>query len=117
LAQAISKILDNPAKYYGKIFELAGGKIYSLSKILTMVQSTTNKNCYLLETPNKLSMVIAFLCELLPKPIFTRDQIRLLRYDNIIFNNNLSLTFKDLGIIPKSLEEMMYLYKMNKKNV
>lgn len=115
LAQAVGKILDNPHKYYGKIFELAGAKTYSLRKILTMAQSTIGKHCYLLETPNKLSVALAFLCEFLPKPIFTRDQIRLLKYDNIIFNNNLNLTFKDLGIIPKSLEDMMYLYKMNKK--
>ena len=43
-----------------------------------------------------------------PSPPLTRDQVKLMKQDNVIEGNE--LTLEDLGIIPVSVEEILSAY-------
>jgi len=53
-------------------------------------------------------MLKATFLQLLPKPLLTRDQVKLLKYDNVVSTG--ALTFADLGIQPDSLEAVLPAY-------
>jgi NADH dehydrogenase len=44
----------------------------------------------------------------LPNPPLTRDQVRLMKGDNVVDGN--ALILQDLGIVPASVEEIMPTY-------
>jgi len=100
ISKAVDKILENPHKFKGKIIELAGLQKYSLKQILEIIKTLTKSNCILLEMPERLNYYTGLVAELFPKPILTRDQVVLSRYDNVISNHSKNLNFKDLAISP-----------------
>ena len=55
-----------------------------------------------------LAALPAALLELLPVPPLTRDQVTLLRYDNVVSTDALRL--EDLGITPTALELILPTY-------
>ena len=65
-------------------------------------------------TPKKIAILMAKFFQILPNPLITEDQIKLLNYDNIVLNNH--LTFKELKINPTSLELIIpnYLKRFKK---
>ena len=58
--------------------------------------------------PFQIAMLQAFFTELLPISILTRDQVSLLRHDNILTGKKLGLT--DLGIEATALETILPTY-------
>lgn len=112
IAKAVGKVIQHPQKFYGKTLELAGSKIYSFREIVHLVQERINKNCSLINIPEKINLIIAFFLEFTSSPLLTRDQIRLLRYPNTISTKSPYIQFKDLKISPKSLDEMFSMYKI-----
>jgi NADH dehydrogenase len=53
--------------------------------------------------------------EILPKPPLTRDQVRLLKYDNVVSSG--AKSFAHLGITPTAVETIVpgYLARYSKK--
>lgn len=62
-----------------------------------------------------IAFLQASILELFPKPLLTRDQVKLLKQDNVVSTG--TKTFKALGIEPKSLELIAptYLAQWNKE--
>jgi NADH dehydrogenase len=60
-------------------------------------------------------MLKAMFLGLLPKPMLTRDQVRLLRRDNVVSPD--ALTLADLGIEPESAEAIIptYLWRFRRE--
>ena len=58
--------------------------------------------------PWGLARLQARFAEFLPGPPLTRDQVELLRYDNVLNGKSPDLT--DLGILPKSVELILPTY-------
>jgi NADH dehydrogenase len=52
--------------------------------------------------------ILAALMAFLPNPPLTRDQVRLMKGDNVVDGN--ALILQDLGIVPASVEEIMPTY-------
>jgi NADH dehydrogenase len=48
--------------------------------------------------------------EFLPQPLLTRDQVKLLKYDNVIHKDDKLMYLSTLGIVPKALEQIVPLY-------
>ncbi len=44
----------------------------------------------------------------LPNPPLTRDQVKLMKRDNVV--DGKALTLEDLGIVPASVEEILPIY-------
>ncbi len=99
VASAVLRCLENPSTK-GKSYELGGPKTYSFNKILKKILKITNRKRLLISVPFGLAKFLAFFAEFVPVPPLTRDQVQLLKHDNITRKNG----FKKLGITPKPME-------------
>lgn len=86
----------------GKAYELGGPNIYEFRQLIRYVLHLTHRQRCLLPIPSLFAKILAWPAEFLPNPPITRDQIKLLKYDNIVQPQ--ALSFKDLGIQPSALE-------------
>jgi NADH dehydrogenase len=68
---------------HSKIIECVGPEIISLKDILNKLLKLINKSRLLISLPLSIANLISSFLQLFPKPLITRDQIRLLYYDNI----------------------------------
>lgn len=86
----------------GKTYELGGPAVYTFADLLRLILKEIRRPRLLLPLPFAIANVQAAILEWLPVPPLTRDQVRLLRTDNVVAPNALGLA--DLGIEPKPVE-------------
>tara|TARA_Y100000816_G_scaffold98786_1_gene68794 strand:- start:570 stop:1535 length:966 start_codon:yes stop_codon:yes gene_type:complete len=68
----------------GETIECIGPEILTFKQILSKILISINKKRLLFSLPLPLAKINAKLFEMLPKPLLTMDQLKLLKYDNII---------------------------------
>ena len=107
VARAVEVCLANPATA-GRIFELGGAKVYSFRELLAYILQVTHKKRALINLPFGLAAAIGSVVQHLPSPKLTRDQVRLLKYDNVVSDDALKL--RDLGITPTTVESVVPQY-------
>ena len=107
VAQAIVKCLADPA-CAGKTYELGGPRVYTFKEILQLLLREIRRRRLLVPWPFALAEVQARFLELLPVPPLTRDQLRMLRRDNVVSEG--ALTLADLGIAPTAAEVILPTY-------
>ena len=107
VADAIVKALTDSSAA-GRTYELCGPTVYSFKELMELVMSETGRHVDLVPVPFELARIKAFFLELLPVPPLTRDQVELLRSDNIATGNLPGL--KDLGIAPTAAEVILPSY-------
>jgi NADH dehydrogenase len=107
VAAAIVAALNDPAAA-GKIFELGGPRVYTFRDLMRIVLRETGRRRLLLRLPFALAMIQGLFLELLPTPPLTRDQVRLLRRDNVADPARPGL--RELGIDPTPVEGMVETY-------
>ncbi len=66
-----------------QIIECVGPKILTFKEILEILLNLINKKRLLIPFPLPVAKLSAKFFQLLPKPLLTEDQLRLLKYDNI----------------------------------
>ena len=81
LTDTIYYIISN--NIYSKIIECVGPEIITFKEILRKLLKLIGKKRILIPFPLPIAELSAKLFELMPKPILTRDQLKLLKYDNI----------------------------------
>jgi uncharacterized protein YbjT (DUF2867 family) len=82
-----------------KIIECVGPEVISFREILERLLTLINKKRLLLPMPFQLATLTAKIFQLLPNPIITEDQLRLLKYDNILSGKYKSNS--DIGVPSK----------------
>ncbi len=92
----------------GQTFELGGPTVYSSREIMQLILKETGRKRILFPVPLGLLSMKAFFLEKLPKPLLTRDQVRLLATDNVVSAGAKSLA--DLGIRPTAAEAILPTY-------
>ena len=107
VAQAIVKCLAVPA-CAGKTYELGGPRVYTFKELLQLLLREIRRRRLLVPWPFALAEVQARFLELLPVPPLTRDQLRMLRRDNVVSEG--ALTLADLGIAPTAAEVILPTY-------
>ena len=112
VCKGIIKILKKNIK--NKIFEFGGPDIFSFKELLQILLKTINRKRVLIYIPRKIAILMAKFFQVLPNPLLTEDQIKLLDNDSIVLNTN--YTFKYLDINPVSLELILpeYLKRFKK---
>ncbi|MCH8503888.1 MAG: complex I NDUFA9 subunit family protein [Ectothiorhodospiraceae bacterium] len=100
VAVAAARVLDMPAMR-GRVFELGGARAYSYRETLELVLEEQHRRRMLLPVPFAVWKLLAALASVLPNPPLTRDQVILMRQDNI--PGEAVGTFADLGIEPRDL--------------
>lgn len=107
VADAIQRALADPAQR-GRSFELAGPRTYTFRQLLELMLKEIGRKRLLLPVPGTVAAMQAMVLERLPKPPLTRDQIRLLRRDNVMARD--ARGYPDLGIVPQSIEAILPTY-------
>ncbi|MGE5766815.1 MAG: complex I NDUFA9 subunit family protein, partial [Bacteroidota bacterium] len=107
VARAVVRALTDPG-CSGKVYELGGPRVYTFKEILELLLETIGRRRLLVSLPFGLARLQATFLELLPQPPLTRDQVALLRSDNVVSPGALSLG--DLGIEPTAPEAVIPTY-------
>ncbi|MCZ6522806.1 MAG: complex I NDUFA9 subunit family protein [Alphaproteobacteria bacterium] len=107
VAEAMARLLDDPASA-GKTYELGGPRVYSFREIMALVLRETGRNRLLVPLPYPLAMLQARFLELLPVPPLTRDQVQLLKRDNVVGGDAPGLA--DLGVTPTAVDAILPSY-------
>ncbi len=107
VAAAVMRALED-AGSAGKTYELGGPQVYSFRDLLEIMLRAIGRRRCLVGLPFGLATLQAALLQLLPNPILTVDQVRLLRHDNVV--GATALTFRDLGIMPTGLDLVLPTY-------
>ncbi len=92
----------------GKTYELGGPRIYSFRELMELVLAVTGLHCWLVPVPGAIAMAQAFFLGLLPKPLLTMDQVKLLGIDNVVAPG--AAGFDALGISPTPAESILPSY-------
>jgi uncharacterized protein YbjT (DUF2867 family) len=125
VAQAIAKAVDGATRP-GAIYELGGPDVYTFRELMEFTLATIERRRLLLPLPFGVAKMQAAIFELvsrlplrvLSKPLLTRDQVELLRYDNVVSDTARrdGLTLEGLGITPQSIAAIVptYLWRFRK---
>ncbi len=107
VAEAFSRILDDPATA-GQAYELGGPRVYSFKELMELMLVEIRRRRLLVPLPFWVAALQAAVLQWLPVPPLTPDQVRLLRYDNVVHREALKL--EDLGIAPTAVEVVVPSY-------
>lgn len=108
VADAVVALVKSPCEA-GRICELGGPDIFTYRQIIELILRFTNRKRLLMPIPFGLWELLATLCSPLPAPPVTKAQITLLRTDNVVSREALSLM--DLKILPSDLGTILPRYK------
>ena len=84
LANIIFEIVRK--KIIGETIECVGPEVFTFKEILQKILKSINKKRLLFPLPLVLAKINARLFEIMPKPLLTTDQLKLLKYDNVVSN-------------------------------
>jgi NADH dehydrogenase len=107
VADAIMAALSDPAAS-GKTYELGGPEVRSFKELMELMLAEIQRQCLLVPIPFALASLEATFLELLPVPLLTRDQVRMLKHDIVVGPG--ALTLHDLGLAPTALEAILPTY-------
>jgi uncharacterized protein YbjT (DUF2867 family) len=107
VAAAVVAALDDPATV-GRVYELGGPQVYSFRELMQVVLHETRRKRPLIAVPWSIATLQAAFLEHLPVPLLTRDQVRLLRSDNVVAPG--AATLQDLGIQPTAIDAVLPTY-------
>ena len=117
VAEAMAKAVAGETKP-GTIYELGGPQVMSFKELMQYVLATIERGRLLVPTPFWVARFQAFFFEFMPNPLLTRDQVELLRSDNVVSDaaRAESRTLEGLGIVPRSVEAIVpsYLWRFRK---
>lgn len=107
VAVAIARALSDP-QARGATYELGGPRVYTFKQLMELLLSEINRRRLLVPVPYWAAEIQATFLQLLPVPPLTRDQVRLLRRDNVVSKD--ARTLSDLGIAPTAIEAVIPTY-------
>jgi uncharacterized protein YbjT (DUF2867 family) len=92
----------------GKTYDLAGPAVFDLKQLFALMLHVIGRKRLLMPVPFGLASFQAFFLEFLPKPLLTRDQVRVLKRDAVARPGAPGLA--ELGIAPQALELVLPSY-------
>ncbi|MCB9957060.1 MAG: complex I NDUFA9 subunit family protein [Rhodospirillaceae bacterium] len=107
VADAVMACLDR-GDAPGRTYELGGPQVYTFKELLKIVLHETRRHRALVSVPWGMANLQARVLQLLPKPPLTRDQVTLLKSDNVLSGGQPGLA--ELGITPTAAEVILPTY-------
>lgn len=107
VAEAVARALRDPATQ-GKTIELGGPEALTYRAIIERLLAHKGRRRALVPLPFPAWRALARLGSVLPRPPITTAQVVLMSKDNVV--DPAGLTLEDLGIRPRSLQEIMPTY-------
>tara|TARA_A100001015_G_C14961857_1_gene701274 strand:+ start:442 stop:1416 length:975 start_codon:yes stop_codon:yes gene_type:complete len=112
LTEIIYNVIEK--NIYSKIIECVGPDVISFKEILKILTKLIDKKRILLPIPFFLGNISAKFFELLPNPLLTQDQLRLLKYDNISsgkYKTNFNIGFPSKLKFENEVRKYCYMWK------
>jgi uncharacterized protein YbjT (DUF2867 family) len=96
----------------GATYELGGPEVRTFEELMQLMLRVIDRKRLLVPIPFAVARVQAFFLEMLPKPLLTRDQVRLLERDNVVSPEaeRDGRTLRGLGIAPTAMETVLSSY-------
>ena len=101
VAQVFVNALENTVTH-GKIYELGGPNVYTLRELVQKVMNTIGKQRPIIGLNDKLSMAQAWMMELMPIKLMSRDNVRSMQVDSVCSTAiapELDVTLADMDIV------------------
>ena len=109
---------------YSQIIECVGTETLTLKEIIEKLLNLMDKRRILLPVPLFFGKLSAKFFQLFPKPLLTEDQLKLLKYDNVIsgkYKTNSDIGFPARCLFEKEVEKYCYMWRQggqfSKKNI
>jgi len=112
LTDVIYKIISE--NIYSKIIECVGPEVITFKEILEKLLKLIDKKRILIPLPLSIANFSAKLFEKLPNPLLTTDQLRLLKYDNIIsgkYKTNSDIGVPSLRKFDDEVKKYAYMWR------
>ena len=97
-----------------KIIECVGPEVINFKEIIMKLLNLINKRRLLFPMPLPLASFTAKIFQLLPNPILTEDQLRLLKYDNILsgkYKSNFEIGVPSKKYFSEEVKKYAYMWR------
>ena len=97
-----------------KIIECVGPQVISFKEILEKLLNLIGKKRLLIPMPLPIAQLSARFFEIMPKPILTRDQLKLLKYDNVLsgrYKSNSDIGLPSLKYFDEEVKKYCYMWR------
>ena len=97
-----------------KIIECVGPEIINFKDILNRLLYLINKKRFLIPMPLPIASFTAKIFQLLPDPLLTEDQLRLLKYDNILsgkYKSNFEIGIPSKKYFNEEVKKYAYMWR------
>jgi len=111
VAEAIALSVDGKAAP-GAIYELGGPEVVSFRECMERMLKVIDRKRMLVPVPWPIARLQGAILGMLPNPMLTSDQVKLLRHDNVVSESAQAdgRTLSGLGVSPESLEAILPSY-------
>ena len=112
LTDIIYHVISNNIK--SQIIECVGPEVITFKEILQRLLILMNKKRLLIPTPLFIASFTAKIFQLLPKPLITEDQLRLLKYDNILsgkYKSNFDIGVPSKKYFNEEVKKYCYMWR------
>ena len=99
---------------YSKIIECVGPEKMTFKEIIKKLLFLIGKKRILIPIPLSIAEISTSMFELMPKPILTRDQLRLLKYNNIAsgkYKTNFDIGIPSLRYFEEEVKKYCYMWR------
>jgi len=112
MSEIISNIIER--SICSEIIECVGPEVMTFKEIIEKLSILIGRKKILIPFPLLIAKLIAFFLERIPKPLLTRDQLKLLKYDSVLSGETKSNL--DIGAQPKlmfteEVKKYSYMWK------
>ena len=101
-------------KIYSKIIECTGPEIISFKELLEKLQLLIGKKRLLISFPLPIAKLTASFFEIFPNPLLTRDQLRLLKYNNTPsgkYKTNSDIGIPSVRFFDQEVKQYCYMWR------
>jgi uncharacterized protein YbjT (DUF2867 family) len=111
VAEAVARAVDGKVKG-GSIYEIGGPQVLSFKQCMEEMLEVIDRKRTLVPVPWSIANLQASILGMLPNPLLTKDQVLLLRSDNVVSKAALDegRTIAATGIAPKSTASILPSY-------
>ncbi len=112
LTDVILNVISNNVN--SKIIECVGPEIISFKEILEKLLNLIGKKRLLIPMPLPMAQISARFFEIMPKPLLTIDQLKLLKYDNILsgkYKSNSDIGVPGLRYFDDEVKKYCYMWR------
>ena len=112
ITDVIHHVISN--NIYSNIIECIGPEVITFKEVIEKLLKLINKKRILIPMPLPIAKLSARFLEIMPQPLLTRDQLKLLKYDNIIsgkYKTNFDIGVPSLRYFDNEVKKYSYMWR------